>query len=148
MTVVQNVEYVLRLNGSQRRRREAAREFLEAVGMSWASDLWPSRLSRGQAQRVALARCLATGSEVVLLDEPFASLDAITRKKMRGFLLDLAVARSLAYVLVTHDAQEAIELTDRILVLTARPARIIADFARRDGSFGANIEERIWELLR
>jgi len=145
MTVRQNIEYVLRLRNSG--ESPSAADLLEAVGMSWAADLWPSRISRGQAQRVALARCLATGSEVLLLDEPFASLDAITRRKMGTFLLDLALSRGLTYLLVTHEAREAIELTDRILVLTDRPARIAAEFVRTDGRFEENIEDRIWERL-
>lgn len=147
MTVLQNVEYVLRLRNSGEPHGPSAANLLDAVGMSWAAGLWPSRISRGQAQRVALARCLATGSEVLLLDEPFASLDAITRRKMGAFLLDLALSRGLTYLLVTHEAREAIELTDRILVLTDRPARIAAEFVRTAGRFEENVENRIWERL-
>jgi NitT/TauT family transport system ATP-binding protein len=147
MTVRQNVEYVLRLRGSKQPRELSSVEFLQAVGMDWATDLWPNRLSRGQAQCVALARALATRSAVLLFDEPFASLDAITRKKMGRLLLDLASSRGFSYLFVTHDAREAIELTDRILVLTARPARLAAEFVRVGSSFEEGIENRIWELL-
>lgn len=146
MTVAQNVQYVLHLRRSTE-TRESAIELLQAVSMAWAADLWPNQLSRGQAQRVALARALATGSELLLLDEPFASLDAITRRKLGRFLLDLAALRGFAYVLVTHDSREAIELTDRIIVLTERPAMIAHEFVRADGHFHEKIEDEIWQLL-
>ncbi len=118
MSVVENVAFGLRSRGRPRREaRRAAAEWLDRFGLADLADARPGALSGGQAQRVALARALAFGPKLLLLDEPFAALDATTRstvrREVRAHLATLAVPK----VLVTHDAVEAITLADRIVVL-------------------------------
>jgi sulfonate transport system ATP-binding protein len=90
---------------------------LADVGLSDRADVWPSTLSGGQAQRVSLARALVAEPELLLLDEPFGALDALTRLTMRGLLLDLWREHGFGVLLVTHDVDEAVGLADRVLVL-------------------------------
>jgi sulfonate transport system ATP-binding protein len=107
----------LGLKGSDiRDRAEAA---LREVGLGHRLDAWPLTLSGGEAQRVALARALVRQPTLLLLDEPFAALDALTRIKMHGLVLDLWRAHRPAVLMVTHDVDEAIALADRVLVLDA-----------------------------
>ena len=108
--------------GHERDRAEAA---LREVGLGHRLDAWPLTLSGGEAQRVALARALVREPKLLLLDEPFAALDALTRIKMHGLVLDLWRAHQPAVLMVTHDVDEAIALADRILVLDA--GRIVAE---------------------
>ena len=89
------------------------------VGLADRADVWPSTLSGGQAQRVSLARALVAEPELLLLDEPFGALDALTRLTMRGLLLDLWREHGFGVLLVTHDVDEAVALADRVLVLEA-----------------------------
>jgi sulfonate transport system ATP-binding protein len=90
---------------------------LADVGLTDRATVWPSTLSGGQAQRVSLARALVAEPELLLLDEPFGALDALTRLTMRGLLLDLWRQHGFGVLLVTHDVDEAIALADRVLVL-------------------------------
>jgi sulfonate transport system ATP-binding protein len=101
-----------------RRARAAARAALDEVGLGAWEDAWPATLSGGQAQRVALARALVREPQLLLLDEPFAALDALTRIKMRSLIGELCAVHHPAVLLVTHDVDEAIVLADRIVVLT------------------------------
>ncbi len=115
--------------------REAAERALDEVGLAGYADAWPSTLSGGQAQRVALARALVREPALLLLDEPFGALDALTRLRMQDLVTDLCARHRPAVLLVTHDVDEAILLADRIAVLgdgrieldvpvpTARPRR-------------------------
>jgi sulfonate transport system ATP-binding protein len=108
------------LNRSKLPREEAASRAdraLADVGLSDRADVWPSTLSGGQAQRVSLARALVAEPELLLLDEPFGALDALTRLTMRGLLLDLWCEHGFGVLLVTHDVDEAVGLADRVLVL-------------------------------
>jgi sulfonate transport system ATP-binding protein len=108
------------LNRSKLPREEAASRAgraLADVGLSDRADVWPSTLSGGQAQRVSLARALVAEPELLLLDEPFGALDALTRLTMRGLLLDLWREHGFGVLLVTHDVDEAVGLADRVLVL-------------------------------
>ena len=107
---------VLGLNGAQASRDRAERALAE-VNLSHRSDAWPATLSGGEAQRAALARALVREPKLLLLDEPFAALDALTRLKMQRLIHDLCRAHGPATLLVTHDVEEAILLADRILVL-------------------------------
>jgi sulfonate transport system ATP-binding protein len=105
--------------------RARAQSALEEVGLDKHADAWPLPLSGGEAQRVALARALVREPELLLLDEPFAALDALTRIRMHGLVRDLIARHRPAVLLVTHDVDEAILLADR--VLTMRDGRIAAE---------------------
>jgi ABC-type nitrate/sulfonate/bicarbonate transport system ATPase subunit len=103
---------------------ERARTILCEFGLAAALDTLPRELSGGMRQRVALARTLVLGRGLVLLDEPFGSLDAFTRAELQGWLLDVMEAHPATWVLVTHDVREAVLLGDRVAVLAGRPARL------------------------
>lgn len=126
-TVAGNIEFVLGLRGlSSRDGRARALALLGAVGLRDFADAYPHELSGGMQQRVGLARALAVEPEVFLMDEPFAALDAMTRETLRGELLRLWERRRMAVVFVTHDIDEAIILSQRIVVLRPRPGRLDA----------------------
>lgn len=99
---------------------------LDSVGMSHYGNLWPGQLSGGMAQRVALARSLASSPKLLLLDEPFGSLDAQSREGLHNVLLAAWKRERMACVFVTHDLDEAVSLSDRVLVLASRPARVLS----------------------
>jgi sulfonate transport system ATP-binding protein len=105
--------------------RAAAVRALSEVGLSSHARAWPATLSGGEAQRVALARALVREPELLLLDEPFAALDALTRLQMQALVGDLFVRHQPAVLLVTHDVDEAVSLADRILIL--REGRLVVD---------------------
>ena len=122
-TVRQNVGLVLPADVPA----TAAEQALEAVGLWSQRDAYPAQLSLGMARRVAIARAFAIEPEIVLMDEPFVSLDASTAEQSRGVLLAAWNRRPTAALLVTHDLVEAASLADRILTLSAAPARIASD---------------------
>lgn len=107
-------------------RRDLVRQALERVGLLDRAEAWPRELSGGQAQRVALARAIVARPKVLLLDEPFSALDAVTRADLQDHLLELWEAYGLTVVLVTHDVDEAVYLADEVAVLAANPGRIAA----------------------
>jgi ABC-type nitrate/sulfonate/bicarbonate transport system ATPase subunit len=107
---------------------ETPEVMLERVGLAGAGNAWPHQLSGGMAQRVALARAFVRKPAVLLLDEPFAALDAFTRLQMGDLLRDICRDRSRTVLLVTHDVDEALRLADRIVLLGGRPAGISAEF--------------------
>jgi ABC-type nitrate/sulfonate/bicarbonate transport system ATPase subunit len=123
-TVAGNVALGARRRGGDRDGRVAA--LLAEVGLGEAAKAWPHQLSGGMAQRVALARGLAAEPDVLLLDEPFAALDALTRLRMQDLLLQLHAHHAQTVILVTHDIDEALYLADRIVILGESPARIVA----------------------
>ncbi|ARO14866.1 NitT/TauT family transport system ATP-binding protein [Ketogulonicigenium robustum] len=124
-TVADNIGFVLALRGMARRDREArALALLGAVGLRDFADAFPHELSGGMQQRVGLARALAVEPEVLLMDEPFAALDAMTRETLRAELLRMWERRRMAIVFVTHDIDEAILLSQRIVMLRPRPGRV------------------------
>jgi NitT/TauT family transport system ATP-binding protein len=127
-TVMENIQLPLevdgRMNGGSNNRSQ---EMIELVGLQGFEDSLPRDLSGGMAQRVAIARALVQDPEVLLLDEPFGSLDAITRERMGAELLRIWRAQQKTVVMVTHDISEAVFLADRVLVLSNRPAKIKLD---------------------
>lgn len=125
LTVKKNVMFGLEVKGVGRMRAEAeASEWLEMVGLSKFAEVYPSQLSGGMKQRVAIARSLANRPEILLLDEPFGALDAQTRSSMQAYLLSIWRNVDVTVFFVTHDLDEAIYLSDRILVLRANPGEI------------------------
>lgn len=129
MTVLKNIESGLNHSVIKSEERQArARTFLNLVGLSDFANAWPSTLSGGMQQRVALARTYAMNPKVLLMDEPFGALDALTRRSMQREFLHIHSSERKATIFVTHDIDEAITVGDRIVVLSSRPARIVAEF--------------------
>lgn len=124
-TVIQNVEFGLEVQGvSKKERTEVACNLLEMVGLKGSESLYPRQLSGGMKQRVGIARALAIDPEVVLMDEAFSAIDEFTAEALRSEVAEIHHETKKTFLLVTHNLPEAIELADRILVLSARPARI------------------------
>ncbi len=158
LTVLDNVALGLELQDVPRREREGrAREFIARARLEGFENNFPHELSVGMRQRVGVARAFASDVQLLLMDEPFGSLDSQTKRVMQQDLLELWQEARRTVVYVTHDVEEAIALGDRVLVFSPRPARIIADFPlsasrSRDLHARANIESRdlasrIWQLL-
>ena len=133
MTARGNIEFGLqsaRPDLDKDARRARAEEYLGHVGLTHAADRRPARLSGGMQQRVGLARSFAIDPDILLLDEPFGALDALTRRQLQLLLLEIWEANRRTVVMVTHDVDEAILLSDRIVVMSAGPeATIIEDLA-------------------
>ncbi len=129
LTAAQNVELALRLRGVGRReRRERAGDLLEVVRLKDAGAKRVHELSGGMRQRVALARALAQETRVLLMDEPFAALDAITRDVLHEELARLRRSQSLTVLFVTHNVREAVRLGDRVVLLSSRPGRVARQY--------------------
>jgi NitT/TauT family transport system ATP-binding protein len=145
-TVLRNVMLPLDLDGEgSRAARERAARALERVGLSSFRDSYPRELSGGMRMRVSIARALVTDPPLLLMDEPFAALDEITRFRLNKDLLDLWRAVGNTVVFVTHSVFESVYLSSRIIVMTPRPGRVFADLAigapyPRDESFRTSAE--------
>jgi len=127
-TVTENIELGLRNVADRSERRRQIGALLKIIHIDGFEDHYPRQLSGGMRQRVELARALAGGSDVLLMDEPFSALDYLTRLRMRNELARVLSEIPRTAVLVTHDIEEAAQLADRIVVLTQRPARIRREF--------------------
>jgi len=127
-SVIDNSILGLEVQGTPRRvARTAARDLLRRFGLAGFERAYPARLSGGMRQRVALVRTLLCEKDLLVLDEPFGALDAMTRSAMQGFLLQLREEFGRTVLFITHDVEEAVLLSDRIYLLTARPARVRAE---------------------
>jgi NitT/TauT family transport system ATP-binding protein len=129
LSALDNVAAPMRLKGVGRKDREAqAREYLETVHLADFVDRRPHELSGGMKQRVAIARTLATRAPVLLMDEPFGALDAMTRDLLHDELESIWRERNLTVLFVTHNVREAVRLGDRVVMLSSRPGRIVAEY--------------------
>jgi ABC-type nitrate/sulfonate/bicarbonate transport system ATPase subunit len=158
-TALENVAYGLEIQGvPKKRRREIATEYLNLVGLSDRLGHYPSQLSGGQNQRVGLARALAIEPKLLLMDEPFGSLDALTREHLQEMVQKICAEKNLTVLFVTHSVDEAIYLSDRIVVM-GTPGRVVGEFAvtlakpRTEYDWRATAEyteirAAIWKLLR
>jgi ABC-type nitrate/sulfonate/bicarbonate transport system ATPase subunit len=124
LTVRRNIEAGLAARGVLHEKRNEVDEFMRLVGLEAFANAYPHHLSGGMAQRVALARALINHPKVLLLDEPLGALDAFTRMRMQDEVLRLWQNRGTTMLLVTHDIDEAIYMSDRILIMTQAPGRI------------------------
>ena len=128
LTARQNVEYGMKILGvPTAERRERAQKLLQEVHLGPAADKYPSELSGGMKQRVAIARTLAQKPEVLLMDEPFGALDAQVRWEMQEMMVEIMNAEKKTVIMVTHDIQEAIYMADRIVFYTRTPGRVKED---------------------
>ena len=147
-----NAALALRNQGMRRgQAREAAAGLFSRLGLGGFEDSAPNELSGGMRQRVAFARTVLAGKPVLLLDEPFASLDAITRAEMQGWLAGALAGAPRTVLLVSHDVEEALYLCDRVAVLSARPARLVAELrspAPRAGDRDAAVTDPAFAAVR
>ncbi|MEX2164273.1 MAG: ABC transporter ATP-binding protein [Sulfuricaulis sp.] len=159
-TVLRNVAFGLELRGVPRAQRETtARRYIAEMGLSGFEASHPNQLSGGMRQRVGLARALAVDADIILMDEPFSSVDEQTRRKFQEDLLDLLRHRRKTVIFVTHSIEEAAYLSDQIALLSPRPgtvSKIIrpnvdhgrsADEIRRDRNYLDTVDE-IWQILK
>ena len=124
-TVLRNAAFGLELRGVPRKQREeAAREYVEKVGLSGFEDAYPHQLSGGMRQRVGLARALAVDAEILLMDEPFASVDEQIRRQFQEDLLHLLSDERKTVIFVTHSIEEAVYVSDQIVILSRGPSRV------------------------
>jgi NitT/TauT family transport system ATP-binding protein len=127
-TVIDNITLPLALAAwSESRRVERGRQLLDQLGLGGFERAYPAQLSGGMAQRAGIARALALEPAVLLMDEPFSALDALTRDRLDEWLLTLWQRTQSTIVLVTHSIGEAVFLADRVVVLSSRPGRVVAD---------------------
>jgi NitT/TauT family transport system ATP-binding protein len=159
-TVLRNVGFGLELTGRPRAKRDqTARHYINEVGLGGFEDKYPHELSGGMRQRVGLARALAVNADVLLMDEPFSAVDEQTRRKFQEDLLHLLSVEKKTVIFVTHSIEEAVYVSDQIVILSPRPGRIHATIrpdidraagpeeVRRDKTYLDTVEE-IWSDLK
>jgi NitT/TauT family transport system ATP-binding protein len=123
--VLENVEYGLEMRKTPKKeRREISSQYLDMVGLAGYEHMYPKQLSGGMKQRVGIARALAVEPDVVLMDEAFSAIDEVTAEILREEVTDIHKETGKTFVLVTHNLLEAIELADKIVVLSSRPAKV------------------------
>jgi NitT/TauT family transport system ATP-binding protein len=128
-TVLGNIELGLEISGiGKRDRRKVAMEYVKNFGLTGFEDRYPKELSGGMQQRVAIARAMIVGPKVLLMDEPFGALDSQTRNSLQEYLLGIWERKKRTIVFVTHNIDEAIFLSDKVIVLSRRPGRVKDDF--------------------
>lgn len=159
-TVMRNVAFGLELKGMGKAERQSiARKYIDEVGLAGFEDKYPHELSGGMRQRVGLARAFAVNAEVLLLDEPFSAVDEQNRRKFQEDLLRLVEKERKTFIFVTHSIEEAVYVSDRIVLLSRRPGRVSQiiepkidrtaspDAIRRDQGYLDTVEE-IWQGLK
>ncbi|MGW9231417.1 ABC transporter ATP-binding protein [Pseudorhizobium sp. NPDC055634] len=159
-TVIRNVRFGLELKGVPAAERDrTARRYIEQVGLSGFEQKYPHELSGGMRQRVGIARAFAVNADVLLLDEPFSAVDEQNRRKFQEDLLRLVELEKKTFIFVTHSIEEAVYVSDRIVLLSPRPGRVSQvidpmidrsaspDDIRRDASY-LDVVEEIWQGLR
>ncbi|HEY9824571.1 MAG TPA: ABC transporter ATP-binding protein [Stenomitos sp.] len=135
LTVADNIAFGLKLRRlSKAQIKERVSYYLEVVGLSQFAKAYPKQLSGGMKQRVAIARALANEPEVLLMDEPFGALDAQTKEQMQQFLLELWEQTQTTILMITHDLEEAVFLSQRIYVMRAHPGEVTHEFTMPFGS--------------
>ncbi|MBW8769074.1 MAG: ABC transporter ATP-binding protein [Gemmatimonadetes bacterium] len=157
MSAVDNVAFGLKLQGvPAAERRARAMTYLERVGLTTFAHHYPHELSVGMRQRLGIGRAMVGQASLLLMDEPFGALDAQTRRHMQNELLGIWAADRRTVVFVTHDIDEAVLLGDRVVVMSGRPGRVLADIPvplarprdfRRDAAQARGIIEDVWRLL-
>ncbi len=159
LTVTENIRFGLEISGTPRVEQERiAQEFVEKVGLKGFEKTYPKGLSGGMKQRVAIARALANNPAILLLDEPFGALDAQTRALMQELLTQVWEELHKTILFVTHDVEEAIFLSDRVFVMTARPGKIKAEidiplerprsYEMKSGEAFLNLKKEALSLIR
>ncbi|PWJ86246.1 NitT/TauT family transport system ATP-binding protein [Pseudaminobacter salicylatoxidans] len=159
-TVLRNVAFGLELKGvPQAERNRTARHYIREVGLSGFEEKYPHELSGGMRQRVGIARAFSVNADVLLLDEPFSAVDEQNRRKFQEDLLQLVEKERKTFLFVTHSIEEAVYVSDRIVLLSPRPGRVsqiiepaidrsaAPDVIRRDKSY-LDVVEEIWQGLR
>ncbi|XEC92668.1 ABC transporter ATP-binding protein [Paenibacillus tarimensis] len=154
-TVRHNIQFGLELKGlPARKRKEISDHYLQLMELGHAADLYPEQLSGGMKQRVAIARSLCLKPDVLLMDEPFGALDALTRLKLQEELVKVWELEKTTVIFVTHDVEEALFLADRIVIMAARPGRIkeavtvkIPRPRSRTGQEYINLRAKIYDCL-
>jgi len=147
LTVAKNIAFSLEMQGNLKGREDRVERMLKIIGLEKFRDDYPAQLSGGMAQRVALVRSLINEPEILLLDEPLGALDAFTRMHMQDEILSIWSEKKQLALMVTHDVDEAVYMSTRVLVMDANPGRIIADIKvdesfPRDRSSASFIEYR------
>ncbi len=159
-TTLRNAAFGLELRGVPRaEREEIAREHLREVGLAGFEERYPHELSGGMRQRVGLARALAVDADVLLMDEPFSAVDEQTRRKFQEDLLRLVAVERKTFIFVTHSIEEAVYVSDRVVLLSRQPGRVWREIETSLGSQGdpdeirrsrhyLDLVDEIWQLLK
>lgn len=144
--VIDNVHLPLKLSGiSLKESRKTVQEAINLVGLDGFERSYPRQLSGGMKMRVSIARALVTQPRIVLMDEPFGALDEMTRSKLNSDLLEVWQKRNWTVVFVTHNIYEAVYLSQRVIVMAARPGRVVAD-VKIDATYPRSEDFRTWQL--